>query len=295
MFLGLFLAIFATLNMEKYAEGKYKTMPPSRLVVSFAGDIDKAKSYATAVLQDHSNSLSTINLPRVGYGDFDITQAFDSIADNGAKGILIYNTHKPTGQSYRTFVVGQLLALEGNLAHILKEFHENYQYQEKNREKEQVLRAMRKEVDTFDDKKTNLLAECEKKLQPLVAVHPSFFGVRFWSLDLEEIGRITGLVDRELKMGIRGVPFKALQDLKQILNNFYQKLSALNVECWEKMRPLLDQYYLLDNLLFGFILLNRYQDERGVSHEEIQLSEIIRIRRLISVGLRKLQPSFEEL
>jgi hypothetical protein len=54
MFLGLFLAIFSTLNMEKYAEGKYKTVPPSPLAISFADSLDKAKSYVNAVLQNHS-------------------------------------------------------------------------------------------------------------------------------------------------------------------------------------------------------------------------------------------------
>src|SRR3989338_705505 len=129
MFLGLFLAIFATLNMEKYAEGKFKTVSPSPRVVSFAGDIDNARFYAQAVLQNQPANLPRLYVSQAEYGEFNITQMLECTAINGTKGVLIDNTHKPTGQSYRTFVVGQWSVLERTLANILKEFHENYQSQ----------------------------------------------------------------------------------------------------------------------------------------------------------------------
>ncbi len=223
---------------------------------------------------------------------------------------MIDNTHNSTGQRYRTFVVGQWSSLKNNIAHILKRFHEDYQKQyskvstaaslhEQEKEKEQILISMQKEIKQFNDEKIALLGECEKNIRKKIEAYPSVFGAMlmiYYQDDkgvkreapyMEEIDRIRELVGIEERDLTRAVPFRVLQPLKEQLNDFYKALFILQGDFWRKLKPLLDRYKLLDETFFGAIIIDLDKYKKKESLEAIRMSAIKRIERLVSIVLKK--------
>lgn len=116
----IFFQVFATISMEQFEAGKFRSKPPHK-IMSHAANASTAETYAKTVLKG-SSFVGDGSTPLPTCKDFTIERVLNAYEG----GVLVFNTHTQTGESYATFIVGMLDKILPELNLILNKFMESY-------------------------------------------------------------------------------------------------------------------------------------------------------------------------
>lgn len=139
MFFSLCLWATTVINSMTQIPGQtgwFKTERPALPIVSCAKDVvleESAQLSAAQVACVYANTLADYRysghkeLRADDTVSFVVKQVHEYMATNAEDGVIVHNTHKGTGISYITFLVGNWSSLQGQLDQILLQYHQKYQ------------------------------------------------------------------------------------------------------------------------------------------------------------------------